>query len=236
MLPINKEIDDNLRAHLQKHLSAETFESILNFQSWSTHPQFGSTLLMCISTGPMLDDVVFLIKQFLDTLTNEDASKYINDIDYWENSVILTCADINMLQYIIKYVPNINVRNNNNYNALSRVCMMNAQAPSLKSPDLVIIKFLLEHGINVNDRTHDRNKTALMFCCAHIGNCSNLDDHKMIEEAIECLVHSGADIGIKSHIGNTAYDYVTNKQLLSPRLAQLLQGYIRMNRTKRASK
>lgn len=133
------------------------------------------------------------------------------------------------MERIIKYIPNINITNNYNCDALSRACEASSiRWLNLRQLNLAKIKFLLAHKINLNT-SNDYGKSALMLCCERIGN--EFDD----DETLELLIHAGADVSARSYFNRTAYDHVTNKQLLSPRLAQLLQGVIRLNRTERAS-
>lgn len=127
---------------------------------------------------------------------------------------------------MIPYVQNINVQNTNGNNVL----MSNSTTTrNVRLLNLQKVKLLLDCKIDLNVQ-NNRGETVLMNYCANIR-----DDPQRYVEALELLVHRGADISIKSNIGKTAYDYITNVELLPERLVQLLRGTIVLNRTKRAT-
>lgn len=132
------------------------------------------------------------------------------------------------MQIIIKYVRNINVVDCHEDIILMNVCQFE---PDYHLDRAEIIKLLLFHKINVNAKNYS-NKTALMCYCGEIVQYAENDES--YEEILELLIFNGADVFAKSNENKTAYDYVKNKNLLSDRMSQLLQGNTRMNCTKRA--
>lgn len=139
----------------------------------------------------------------------------MDDLEYWD-ATINTCYD----------VMNHDECGNN---ALACECIDALKAP--RPFNLEKIARLLDCGINVNAKNHN-DMTVLMCCCAWISS----DGCRNIEEMFELLVYCGADIHIKSIEDKTAFDYVVDKDTISERLSQLLQGNIRLNRTKSARK
>lgn len=178
--------------------------------------------LAAISNKNLSDNILKLIDEFLSDLSFEEASKYVNEEDWYLNSLILECKNIKLMRIIIKYVRDINVSNACGGNALMCACV----SPII---DLEIVKLLLNHKINVNAKSDDE-MTALMYVCNQITG----DNYEMIEQVIELLIHCGADVFIKSRTDKIAFDYIKDKSLLSSRLSQWLQGTIRLNNTKRA--
>lgn len=164
---------------------------------------------------------VIIIEQFLESLPAEEASEYVTKYDDWGN--LFFHAHVDILRIIIKYIPNINVKDPSGWTALMVACH-HEQIDELAKK----VKFLLDCGANVNVRsTHDN--TALMWCAERLTS----DNIEIIEQTLELLIFSGADVNIRSTRG-TAFDHILHKHLLSERLTQLLQGTIAVNRTKRA--
>lgn len=148
----------------------------------------------------------------------EEVCKYVAIINLVGNSALLL-GDIDLLKVIIRY-DNVNVQNDWLNNALTRECLY---VHVRGHPDIEKIKFLIDYGINVGALNRD-NKSALM-CCCDLFSLYQIDN---IEEILEVLICSGADVLIKSSEGKPAYDYLENKSLLSERLLQLLQGRTRI--------
>lgn len=205
--------DYKFRAYLKEYLRVES----------NTYSH--GTLLMAISSAELSDDILILIKQFLESLSIEEAREYVNMPDAYNYS-ILFFANVNMLKIIMKYISDVNVKNTWGNTALARECIV--IKPQLKNIDK--IKFLLDNGFDVNIVNCD-NETALMHFCSSVSRFQSEDFQTILEQFIHC----GADVQIKSIFGRTAFDHVKDASTLSERSSQLLRGLIRMNRTKKAT-
>lgn len=214
----NMDTNAKLQTFLAESLDAETFNKLCSSRKQILVGRLN--FIMSISTTKLSSEILALIEKFLADLPFEEASTYISAPSGWMNDcVILMCENIDFMKIIIGYVWNINARNRYKNNALMRECLLNP------IPNIEKIKFLLEHKIDVN-AVNIRSQTALMYCC--------MNEVQNIEEILELLIFSGADVFMKSRKGKTAYDYVKHKTLLSERMSQLLQGTIRLNKTKKA--
>lgn len=214
--------DDKMKAYLKKYLSAEEYDALSLTARHSALPTF----LLSMSNIKLSNNVLILIEQFLESLPIDEATQYVECTDIWGNTALLY-GEVTFIKIILKYDTNIDARNWCGNNCLMRECSFTSG-----SPDIEKIKFLLDNGININ-AINFKNYSALMCYCA---TCeSKGEDRETIESIIELLIFNGADVLIKSSTNMTAFDYITNKSLLSDKLSQLLHGLIRMNRTKRAS-
>lgn len=184
---------------------------------------YDETFLMSIVTKGLSEDVLSSIEEFLSGLPFEEAVKYVSETNNVGDHLIFYCTNISFLKLIIKYVLDINVCDRESNNALIKAC-------ACFEPNLESIKFFLDCGINVNAK-NNMNMTALMHLCGRFSLCTK----ENVEQAIELLIFSGANLFIKSKWGDTAYDCIWDTHLLSERLSQLLQGTSKMNRTKRAT-
>lgn len=232
--------DNKFQNFLSEHLEEEIYDDVLKLYNDTDGMFYAPTMLTVISVTKLSANILTLIKQFLESLPIEEASEYVTKFDNYGQSALFICKDVNLLQIIIKYIPNINIRNAYNMNAL--ICACASEMPL----NLEKIKFLLDHKIDVNVQREDEMLAPLACCCyayrsyfkENIDNTLDAEFHngarKNIEEAIELLIFNGADIFAKSADGMTAYDIVKDINLLSERLAQLLQGIIKLNGTKKA--
>lgn len=204
-------IDCKLKECLKAHLCVES-------------PIFTQgTFLIAILRTKLSDEILILIEQFLESLSMECAQEYISRGDENGNSVLFL-GHVSILTIVIKYVPNINIKNIWGNTALLRECCV------AYSPDVEKIKFLVDNGANVN--VANASGTVLRHFCFRISSIYlQFED---IQEILEILIHGGADVHDKSTTGKTAFDYVVNTSALSVRSSQLLQGLVRANRTKRA--
>lgn len=219
-------IDDDLKDYLEEHLQPTEYQNLL-MMCCENDPYLvsGGTFLMILSTKQLSSNILASIKQFLENLSTEVA-EYIAECDDLDNSVIHVWKSVHFAQIIIEYVHNINALNRLEENALVNAC---ATQPF----DLELINLLLDHKINVNAQDNTC-KTALMYCCITIEYDNHVEAN--FEDAVELLIFNGADVHITDFKNETAYDYVSNKQTLSEKMSQLLQGTIKMNRTKAAIK
>lgn len=203
---------------MREHCDAQLFDDLSKY-----HDDVCSFLIaMAMVIEKFSADTLKLIEEFLAALPFVQASKYVSEIDYDGNSLMFYCEDINLIECTIKYIHDIHICNHWKFSALMYAC--NTSSGSF---NLNVIKFFLDCGININAK-NDRNETALIYLCQDSTN-------ENFEQAIELLIFNGADPFVIASGGLAAYDYVRNKSLLSERLQQLLQGYIRMNNTKRAT-
>lgn len=217
--------DCKFKEFMREHLDKRLFDKLSElYISELSRQAYNATFLSCISVGFLHEDILALIDQFLANLSFECASKYVCAHNIYSCSLIFYCANVDLIKRIIKYIPDINVRNYYGSSALMYACN-NGTRPL----DLDIVQFFLDHGANVNAQNCG-SETALMWLCMKI-KCSINEN---VEQAIELLIFSGADPFMKSEHGYTAYDYVSDKSLLSERSLLLLQGNIKMNNTKRA--
>lgn len=222
--------DEQFEQFLIEHLKIDAWDQMVkDCQSLIKSGHFYNlpTILMKIVMMKPRNNILALTKQFLENLPFEEAVAYVTTTNSGKNSVIFMCENIAYLKIFIKYVPDINVKNDYQNNALAWSCI----SDTYKSINPKKIKFLLEQGIDIN-ATNQYDQTALMYCCYGIKHSTP----KNIEKVLELLIFSGADPFIKSNDNKTAYDYVIDKSLLTERSVQLLQGVIKMNRTKKAQK
>lgn len=211
--------DDKLKIFLEENLGIETYEILLQMNE-RFYPKINALSLVAMLVTNRHDNVTgrrisTLIKQFLESLSIEEAVECINEIDDCDESILFYSRDIELL----------NIRNEMGATALIDLCSRSV----IESSDLNIISILLEHKIDINAQNHN-GVTALMYCCRNI---EHYTQEKI--EAIELLIYYGADVQIVSNTKQLAYDYVSNKNLLPERLVQLLQGTRTLNRTKRAT-
>lgn len=210
------DIDSAFRKSMCAHLGEQTYNRLTNKYIFWEQPTF----LTIMSTEMHSEVTLVLIESFLADLSFEQAQKYVNAINgHMANSFIFYCVDVNLIERVIKYIPDVNIGNRCGSTALMYAC------DKLR---LNMVKFLLDHGANVNIQNYN-NETALIWLC----KANNINDD--VEQAIELLIFSGANPHIVSKYGGTSYDSVSNKSVLSQRCQQLLQGHIRMNNTKRAA-
>lgn len=223
--------DDKLGAHLEEYLRVHEHTHAHLKKCLKEYSHIGAcscsraTFLATISDIELSDEVLIVTEQFLDGLPFEEAQKYINKQDE-NNYSILFFAGVPMLKIIIKYVLDINVKNILGNTALVRVCAVMKSQPK---ENIDTIKFLLDNGSNVNIATNNGG-TALMYFCYQI-SCFQSEDVEMILETFVCC---GANVHLMDRNNRTAFDFVKDKSWLSMQSSQLLQGSIRMNRTKRA--
>lgn len=232
-------IDTQLKNFLSEHLGEEMQEALADA---IRHRH--KTLLSVMSIKYISDGALILIEQFLDTLPFENAVSYVKGINdviayldgtskFVSRSTIFYCTNMKLMKIIIKYANNINALEYGR-TPLAQACL---------TFNLEKINFLLDHGADINIRTRE-TMTPLMCCCQEINKPSV--DMLNASEVIETLLHRGADplARVPTHLtianvynkcgGYKAYDFVTHKDALPERLSQLLQGCIRLNRTKRA--
>lgn len=221
MINAKMDTDAQFRLFLKERLQMETYKELPKTRNFRESPL---GLLGSLSTKKVSSDILIVIEEFLASLPFEEASEYVSGLNFFGNSILLICEDINLLKLLIKYVPDINASNEYGNNALMRQFLK-------QHPDLEKIQFLLESGIDVN-ATNSQNMTALMLCCGYVTKAVN----ENISEILEVLIFSGANVDIQSNCGKKAYCLVPDKTLLSERMSQLLQGTIRLNGTKRAAR
>lgn len=228
IIRMNTDADNEFRTYLSEHLETSVHDELLQIKYCNCLPSLAPpvTFLMKISNGNLSSDILALIQQFLDTLSHECTCEYVMKADNEGNSIIFVCENMDLLKVVVRYVPNINVQNVYGNNALMRSCVIRSESINLNK-----IKFLLDCEIDA-DAKNKNGATALMHCCHWINNYSGTV--KDIEEIIELLIFNGANPLIKYCDQKIAYENIINKQLLSVRVVQLLQGEIKTNRTKRA--
>lgn len=242
-LNINNKMDtdNNFRTFLQANMEINAYKNLLKvessdpsqrpnkfIQSLASQEQ---TLLMIMAEKKLSDDILGLVDKFLASLTPEEASNYIFQTLGAHYSAMFLCQDIACLTIMIKYVQNVNTQNFFGNNMLASTFARLSDTRMLTSASLNKIKFLLENKINVNAKNHF-DRTPLMYLCEKI----EYSTPEIFEEVLELLIFNGANIFVVSNSGTMAYDYVKidRKYLLSEKSSQLLQGIIKMNRTKRA--
>lgn len=203
---------------IEEHLDEHLYDKLIKRYDGNYKISF----LASMSTSPdcLPENISILVEEFLATLPFEIASAYVSTGDPNGSSLIFYCANIAFIKSVIRYVPDVGAYNIYGNTALMYAC-------ECGRPNLDIIEFFLDCGANVN-AVSKAGRTALMWACDY---CTS----ENIESVTELLIFSGADPLIKSNNGYIAYDYVQNKSLLSERTAQLLQGCIKMNNTKRAA-
>lgn len=208
--------NDKFEIFLKEHFSADKCGKLLSRRNYKSH-------LMNIATKneDVHCDVLILIERFLESISTEEATEYINNT-YFGCPIIFYCEDVNLMKVMIKYVRNVNVRTHWGTNALMFACVTPL---TLK---LERVKLLLDCKIDINT-VNERNESALAIYCEHV-------DHNTSErdEIIQLLIFYGANPFIKSSRKKIAADYVVHKNILSERSHQLLQGIIKVNNTKRA--
>lgn len=149
--------DNKLRAMLKYNLNVEKYDELMDNDDarWDSPVTF----LISISTMQLSEDVLVLIKKFLKNLPKEEAIKYVNAGDQYNDYALLMCRDVGLMKIILKYVTNINVCDRSGYNALMET-IERIDAPI----NLEMVELLLNNGINVNS-LNVRDETALMLCC-----------------------------------------------------------------------
>lgn len=208
--------NDKFKNFLRDNLDAKEYEQLLKLNRSGYCLLCKMTLLMTMSAlkEKLFDNTHALIKQFLENLSREKASEYVSKQDVRGNSVIFICEDIVLLNILIHYVRDINARNNSDHNALMNTCFFNIFEPL----NLAKINLLLKHKIDINAINY-YSETALMYCCVSI-RC----DMPTNIEALKVLLDSGANVNTMSITKRVAFDYVTDKNLLSDEFVRLLQG------------
>lgn len=217
--------DYEFNQFVAKRLGSKTFSELF---SVPTYLYESPTFLLLISKQKLSIDVLILVEEFLDGLSTEEASKYVDTGNIFGRSVLF-CDSVDLIKIIIKYSPNINVYDCAQNDLL--ICQCNSD---FNLSNVEVIKFLLDHGANVN-YSNNYHMTALMVCCSAINRIIDAQTMSRIAEIVELLIFCGANVLLKSASGYKAYGYVPNKDLLSEKLSQLLQGEIKLNRTKNAS-
>lgn len=213
------DIDRKFRTYICKHLNPRAYDRLVR----ECERYHNTTCLASMSVEIIPENILNMVEEFLADLPFERAQEYVGMRNVHGVSLIFYCVDINLIARIIKYVPDINIRNEYGSSVLMYACGKSTPL------NLNIIKFLLDHGADVN-ATNGIGTTALMWLCVH-------PTDENIEQVIELLIFRGADPLAKNSNGLMAYDLacVYNESALSERLSQLLQGKIKMNNTKRAS-
>ena len=99
---------------------------------------------------------------------------------------------------------NINIRDNNGYNALLYAISKN---------NMQIAKFLIDHGAKLEnvDVRDDKGRTPLMRAMIASVEIYNHRKKREIIENIEMLLQAGADINITDNYGNNALSYAISK-------------------------
>lgn len=222
--------DDKLGCFLYNRLGTKAYVSLLKLCDHKLAGYCGGTLLMAMSTSVFVvsDNLLLLIEEFFESLSTEEAARYLAETNQYEQSIIFVCTNMKLLSVIIKYIISYD---QNGFNALMIEC-------TRATISLERINFFLDHGMNINAKTLGDNYTALILCCAHFKppNYFELlnDDHKNVEDAIKLLIFRGADTSITTKDNKTAFDHLRSKHIFSPQLLELLEGITRINRTKKA--
>lgn len=216
--------NDKFKSFLQSRLQPTIYAELLIYANVNSISWDSSTFLESISTKKLSVPILILIEQFLENLPKEESIAYVNKLNWCGRSVMFTCRDTALLNIIIKYVLDINHHDIHGNTALLSACS-DTNAPL----DLNKIILLLDHRANVNAKDIWQ-MTALMRCCVQSRHCLSED----IKEVLKLLIFCGADVTAKCRYGKSAYDYIYGKASLSDELSQLLQGTIKLNRTKRA--
>lgn len=216
--------DDRFKEFIKGYLDVKTYNKLLA-RCRCPALQF-ATFLTSMTREELSENVFVAVDQFLASLPREEASCYVNKHNERHVHLLFRCLTTNMIKYVIKYVSDINVIDKCGNSILTHACTR-----TFGDSKISTMRLLLDRGIDVNIK-NNINENALMQLCHHF---SAAHESENLEQAIELLIFSGVDPFIKSQYGNTAYDFVRDKTLLTPRSSQLLQGYIKMNNTKRAS-
>lgn len=210
--------DSKFRTFMRAHLDEQLYNRLMN-----KYTHYRITFLTKVSTEVHPEYILILVEEFLASLSFAEASEYVNRETESIGALIFCCVDINLIKRIIKYVADVDARDARGSTALMCACYR---------LNLNVIQFYLDRGADAKAKNF-KNTTALMCTCASEHKSeSNMDEN--FEQIIELLIFSDADPHIVSKDGQTAYNYVKDKSLLSLRSQQLLQGHIKMNNTKRA--
>lgn len=213
--------DNKFKDFLRTRLDAITLDEL--FEPYTGIHWCASLNLETMATKKLSEHTVAVIKEFCSSLSVEEVQKWMDDF----YNLMLFCADAKFLEIIIEYAPCINITNWLSYNVLMCECAVNFESLCVDK-----IKLFLKYKIDINAK-NCFGETALILYCQSISDDADIND---IEEILELLIFSGADTFAKSNCDKSAYDYVSNKALLTCRLTQLLQGKSRSNNIKRAIK
>lgn len=190
--------DDKFKNFLVNNLGEEIFEQL----SQRNDKFSGVTFLVSISTKKLSPNILILIEQFLNNVSFEEASTYVNSLsayhieDYFAEGIpsLSICSDAKLMRIIIKYVNNINYHDAFGYNALMNACLtVDSQS------DLEKIKLLLEYKIDANATTF-HNWTALMFFCASMHTRTQFCQIASLMRHWNYLYLMGPILPLKQHV------------------------------------
>lgn len=228
--------DNKLRTFLELHLDANIWNALIT--QYLRDNMCNKKIIFLASilkeTSNPSDQILFLIEQFLESLSTVEITEYFNQPDDYGKTIIFYCANTNLMKTIIKYTHNINYFCNDGINILMAALFR----PLI---NLEIVELLLYSDININ-ATNENGVTALMYYCHGYQAIRRSDDEHqqcddIFESIVELLIYKGADVFAMVHQNSVALHFISTKQpLLSERSLGLLQGTIDINSTKSARK
>lgn len=227
--------DNKFKCFMQERLDKKIYDVLIrehNSTAYETQKDVTFLTTIAVTKSGSRDSMLNLVEQFLGDLPMEEAQAYVGDTGTLGYPVIWMCCDMKMLEIIIKYVVDVNVCDDEETNVLGHMYRHLGELcwPGYGLKCLEKTKFFLDRGVNVN-ASDEYGMTPLMLLCARYAHCSSKEH---IDEILELLIFSGADVEAKSLCG-TAYDCVQNCDLLSNRMSALLLGTIKMNCPKNAN-